>query len=369
MLGRFVPAFGRIVAMMQFNMYHHYTVDEHLLRCIGMLSEIEARPQRRHAVRQRADAHDPAAAPRRCSTSRCSCTTSPRAGSRTIRSPARGVARSFCPRLGFSPAETETVAWLIEKHLVMSTRRAVARPLRPHDHREFRRGGAVGRADEAAHHPHHRRHPGGRPGRVERLEGAAHPHALLRDRAGADRRLLRGQSRAARRRWRRPSSAPSSRIGRRRSSTPISRGTIRPIGSRSTCRTRSRMRASCARPQQAGQVARHHGRASTAARGVTELTVLAPDHPWLLSIIAGACAVAGANIVDAQIFTTTDGRALDTIAVSREFERDEDEARRAARDRRVDREGAARRHAAARGGGQARGRRRAASRPSRSSPR
>ena len=40
-LGRFVPAFGKIVAMMQFNMYHHYTVDEHLLRCIGMLAEIE----------------------------------------------------------------------------------------------------------------------------------------------------------------------------------------------------------------------------------------------------------------------------------------------------------------------------------------
>src|SRR6187399_836903 len=41
-LGRFVRAFGRIVAMMQFNMYHHYTVDEHLLRCIGILAEIEA---------------------------------------------------------------------------------------------------------------------------------------------------------------------------------------------------------------------------------------------------------------------------------------------------------------------------------------
>ena len=59
--------------------------------------------------------------------------------------------------------------------------------------------------------------------------------------------------------------------------------------------------------------------------------MLAPDHPWLLSTLAGACAAAGANIVDAQIFTTTDGRALDTIAVSREFEQDEDEARRAAR--------------------------------------
>src|ERR1035437_431595 len=61
---------------------------------------------------------------------------------------------------------------------------------------------------------------------------------------------------------------------------------------------------------------------------VTELTVMAPDHPWLLSIIAGACAMAGANIVDAQIYTTTDGRALDTISLSREFDRDEDEERR-----------------------------------------
>jgi [protein-PII] uridylyltransferase len=66
-------------------------------------------------------------------------------------------------------------------------------------------------------------------------------------------------------------------------------------------------------------------------RGVTELTIFAMDHPWLLSIIAGACASAGANIVDAQIYTTTDGRALDTIAISREYDRDEDEARRATR--------------------------------------
>jgi [protein-PII] uridylyltransferase len=66
-------------------------------------------------------------------------------------------------------------------------------------------------------------------------------------------------------------------------------------------------------------------------RGVTELTILAPDHPRLLSIIAGACAAAGGNIVDAQIFTTTDGMALDSISISREFEHDEDEERRARR--------------------------------------
>jgi [protein-PII] uridylyltransferase len=71
--------------------------------------------------------------------------------------------------------------------------------------------------------------------------------------------------------------------------------------------------------------------ATDAFLGVTELTVVAPDHPRLLSVIAGACASAGANIVDAQIFTTTDGLALDTIFISRAFDADEDELRRARR--------------------------------------
>ncbi len=71
--------------------------------------------------------------------------------------------------------------------------------------------------------------------------------------------------------------------------------------------------------------------ATDAFHGVTAITVVAPDHPRLLSGIAGACAAAGANIVDAQIFTTTDGLALDTIFVSRAFEHDEDELRRGRR--------------------------------------
>jgi [protein-PII] uridylyltransferase len=70
---------------------------------------------------------------------------------------------------------------------------------------------------------------------------------------------------------------------------------------------------------------------TNAFRGVTELTVLALDHPRLLAIVTGACAAAGANIVEAQIFTTTDGLALDTIFISRAFDRDEDELRRAER--------------------------------------
>ena len=88
-LGRFVRAFGRIVAMMQFNMYHHYTVDEHLLRCIGVLSDIEAGRSEDTTFANELMRTIQPRAPRRCSMSRCSCTTSPRAGSRIIRSPAR----------------------------------------------------------------------------------------------------------------------------------------------------------------------------------------------------------------------------------------------------------------------------------------
>ena len=40
-LGRFIPEFGHAVGLMQFNMYHHYTVDEHLIRAVGNVAAIE----------------------------------------------------------------------------------------------------------------------------------------------------------------------------------------------------------------------------------------------------------------------------------------------------------------------------------------
>ena len=39
-LGRFISDFGKIVGLMQFNMYHHFTADEHLLRAIGELNKL-----------------------------------------------------------------------------------------------------------------------------------------------------------------------------------------------------------------------------------------------------------------------------------------------------------------------------------------
>ena len=64
---------------------------------------------------------------------------------------------------------------------------------------------------------------------------------------------------------------------------------------------------------------------------ITELTIHAPDHPRFLALITGACAAANANIAGAQIFTTADGMALDTILIQREFTNSEDERRRAER--------------------------------------
>jgi [protein-PII] uridylyltransferase len=48
---------------------------------------------------------------------------------------------------------------------------------------------------------------------------------------------------------------------------------------------------------------------------VTEITIYTADHPGLFSRIAGAMAVSGANIVDAKIFTTTSGMALDIFSI------------------------------------------------------
>jgi [protein-PII] uridylyltransferase len=50
-------------------------------------------------------------------------------------------------------------------------------------------------------------------------------------------------------------------------------------------------------------------------RSVTELSIYTEDHPGLFSRIAGAFAMSGTNILDAKIFTTSDGMAIDLFSV------------------------------------------------------
>ena len=110
-LGHFIRAFGKIVSMMQFNMYT-ITVDEHLIRCIGHLQEIERGGNdefivasdlfRKIQPEHRGDLHHHAAARRR---------QGPAGGSFDRR---RQVAQRLCPAR--FAADTELVAWLIEEH-------------------------------------------------------------------------------------------------------------------------------------------------------------------------------------------------------------------------------------------------------------
>ena len=145
--------------MMQFNMYHHYTVDEHLIRSIGVLADIEAGGSRT-SIPLANEIMPPIQQPHGALSWRCSCTTSPRAGRRTTPiAGARIAAQALPAASGSTPAETDTVAWLVEHHLLMSTIGAEPRPLRPQDDRDLRRHGADARAAEAAARADRLRHP------------------------------------------------------------------------------------------------------------------------------------------------------------------------------------------------------------------
>ena len=116
--GRFIPDFARVNAQMQFDMYHHYTVDEHTIRAIGLLARIEKGEMKGdhplaheivHKVRSRRALyvavllHDIAKG---------------RGGDHSVLG--AEIALKLCPRLGLDQEETELVSWLVRSHLTMS---------------------------------------------------------------------------------------------------------------------------------------------------------------------------------------------------------------------------------------------------------
>lgn len=325
-LGRFIPDFGRIVAMMQFNMYHHYTVDEHLIRSIGVLSEIAAgrlgdeHPlanrifgtiRNRRALYVALFLHDIAK------------------GRPEDHSAAGAeIGRKLGPRLGLDPAEVDTVAWLIEHHLLMSNT-AQSRDLSdPATIKSF--------ADVVQTMERLRLllvltisdikavGPGvwtGWKGELLRTLYYETEVALIGEAADLARservRLSQEQTRGDLA-W-----APEVFEAYASRHFPAYWLKVEPV-------RRVKQARFVRETEEAGRtVATAYE--TDQFRGVTELTVVSPDHPRLLAIVTGACAAAGGNIVDAQIFTTSDGLALDTIFISRAFDRDEDEMRRAGR--------------------------------------
>ena len=326
-LGRFIPEFGRIVGMMQFSMYHHYTVDEHLLRTIGALANIEAgRLVEDHPV---SSEFLPSIANRRVLYVAALLHDIAKGRPEDHSIAGAEVARRLCPRLGLSPAETETVAWLVAQHLTMSIT-AQSRDLSdPHTTETF--AGIVQT--------------------LERLKmllvltvcdiRAVGPGVwngwkgqLLRTLFWETEVVLGGGHSSIDRKSRVAAAQEALRRGLPGWSDPD----FEAYAARhypaywlkvDLARQIAQAKLLYAMATDVRSLATEV--ATDAFHGVTELTIVAPDHPRLLSIIAGVCASAGGNIVDAQIFTTTDGLALDTIFLSRAFDRDEDELRRADR--------------------------------------
>ncbi len=116
--GKFVPDFGRVVAQMQYDMYHVYTVDEHTIRAIGILHGIET-----GALKE--DHPVACAAIKEVQSMRVLYVAV------LLHDIAKGrggdhselgaeIALKLCPRLGMNEWETETVSWLVLKHLLMS---------------------------------------------------------------------------------------------------------------------------------------------------------------------------------------------------------------------------------------------------------
>jgi [protein-PII] uridylyltransferase len=326
-LGRFIPEFGKVVSMMQFNMYHHYTVDEHLLRTVGELSSIENGTaadtlplsteiiktiQNRRALFVTALLHDIAKG-------------QPQDHSIL----GAEYARRLCPRIGLTPTETETVAWLIEQHLTMST---IAQSRDLGDPKTIQAFAAIVQSPERLKllllltvADIRAVGPGTWNGwKGQLLRTLYHETELIV--AGGHTQLGFRERVAMAQNTFRDSIGPSADIDceayieRHYPDYWLKTEPKRQI-------EHARLMARAAKSNQSLATAF----TSNAFTAVTELTVLAPNHPRLLSQFAGACAAASANIVGAYISTTRDGAALDTFLLQRELDRDDDEQRRAER--------------------------------------
>ncbi|WP_417309119.1 [protein-PII] uridylyltransferase [Devosia sp.] len=326
-LGRFVPEFGKIVALMQFNMYHHYTVDEHLIRSLGVMAQIangglrQELPLTHELLPHLSDTrllyvalflHDIAKGrPEDHSI----------AGAR--------VARKFCPRLGLDEAETDTVAWLVEYHLLMSEV-AQSRDIQdPETSRAF--------ADIVQS-----------PQRLALLMiltacdiRAVGPGvwtgwkgSLLRALYYATEPLLSGGHSQVTQGAR----VEDAQSVLRQGLTDWSAEEVDAYFARHYehywLRAEPELQIEHAKMIRAADRAEEVFAGSMRIQGfegITEVSFYTPDHPRLLSLIAGACTMCDASIIGAQIFSTRDGYALDTFRLRRSFQSDEDEKVRATR--------------------------------------
>lgn len=314
--GRFIPDFGRVVAQMQYNMYHHYTVDEHTIFAIGILHDVEQgrlseeapiatevvhKVLSRRVLYVAVFLHDIAKG---------------RPGDHS--EVGAKVARRICPRLGFSAEETETVAWLVLYHLAMSDT-AFKRDI--DDPKTIQDFAALVQSPE----------------RLRLLLvltvcdiRAVGPNvwnawkaALLRDLYWRTEEVLSGGISSEGRAQRVEHAKEALRVAladwpKREAEAHIKRGYPSYWLSADT-ETHLR-HAHVVREAERQKLPLMIDAHVDGYRDVTEITIYTADHPGLFSRIAGAMAVSGVSIEGANIITLANGMALDTFYVQDEAE-------------------------------------------------
>ena len=322
--GRFVPDFGRVVAQMQFDMYHHFTVDEHTIHAIGLLSRIErGELTEDHPL---ADAIMKQIASRRVLYVAVLLhdIAKGRGGDHSVLG--AEVAERLCPRFGMTPAETETVAWLVRYHLLMSAT-AFKRDLS-----DFK---TILDFCELVQSPERLRllltltvvdiravGPGVWNGWKRQLltdlyDAAEEVLRLGHKQKGRGERVtVKQEAVAATLGW--DAEALAAIVKK----LPESYWVAEPEDAL-VANIRLIAAAGDAPLSIASQV--------DAERGATLVTIYAADHPGLFYRIAGAISMAGGNIIDARIHTTRDGMAIDNFLVQDPFGRPFDDAARLTR--------------------------------------
>jgi [protein-PII] uridylyltransferase len=308
--GRFVPDFGRVNAQMQFDMYHHYTVDEHTIRAIGLLSEIERGLLKKDHPRATNLIHKVASRRALYVAVLLHDIAKGRGGDHSILG--ADLATRVCPRLGLDAKETELVAWLVRHHLLMS-RTAQKRDLTdPKTIEDF-----VGVVQS-----------------LERLRNLAILTAVDIRAVGpgtwnswkgqllgelfdsAEERLRLGHMRQGRSQ---KVAAKKARVAELLGDEAV---LVEEIGN--SLRDAywiaepediivSNLRHYAASREAADQLSVEC--ALDEGRGATRVSVIAADHPGLFYRMAGGIHLAGANIIDARIHTAKNGYAFDNFLV------------------------------------------------------
>ena len=313
LLGRFIPDFGRVVGQMQHNLYHIYTVDEHTIRAVGIIGQMERgelagelplateilpKLHSRRELYVAAFLHDLGKG---------------RAGNHSI--VGEEIAHRLCPRLGLPDESTETVAWLVRQHLMMSQyafKRDSEDPQTIADlvgivqsPERLKLLLVLTAADIRAVGPGVWNGWKGQLLRELYYEAASamatgDPQGRRATRIGAAKRRLAEALAETDREW--TPEAIQTYIERHDPRYWLGFGTSEHVRHAQIVRAADAVRAPLALDFRVDEF-----------RARTEVLLYAADHPGLFMKVAGALALSGASIVDAHIFTTIDGMALDSL--------------------------------------------------------